>query len=122
MYLLCWYVLGRLGFHYVNENENDNEILLSFSLRFCKQSNEQLIASISSYTTTISNRKPGRTQDMMTSAHTNFVLVLVVVVVVKFKPPYKRWYIYNQENIISWLKTYLWVFCHFTAVKIRGLI
>ena len=69
--------IGRLRFH--DENENDNEISLSFSLRFCTQIDERLIASISSSTTTIPNRNPGRTQEMM-SAHKNFVHVLVVVV------------------------------------------
>ena len=51
--------IGRLRFHY-NEYENDNEI--SLSLRFCKQKDERLVASISSSTTTISNRNVGRTQ------------------------------------------------------------
>ena len=48
-------------------------------LRFCKQKDERLVASISS-TTTITNMNPGRTQEMMMPAHKNFVLVLVVVV------------------------------------------
>ena len=73
-------ILGRLRFH--DDNENDNEISLSFSLRFCRQRDERPIAPISS-TTMIPNRNPGRTQEMMMSAHTNFVLVLIVVVVVK---------------------------------------
>ena len=70
-------VLGRLRFHDDNEYENDNEISLSFSLRFCTQRDERLIASS---TTTIPNRNPKRTQKMIMSEHTNFVLVLVVVV------------------------------------------
>ena len=45
--------------------------------------NKRHVASISSYTTTITNMNPGRTQEMMMSAHKNVVLVLVVVVVVK---------------------------------------
>ena len=76
-----------LRFHYDNDNEyrdeNDNEISLSFSLRFCTQRDERLIASISSSTTTITNRNPGITQEMIMSAPQNVVLVLVVVVVVK---------------------------------------
>ena len=40
-----------------DEYENDNEISLSFSLRFCTQRDERLIASISSSTTTITDRK-----------------------------------------------------------------
>ena len=48
-----------------------------------KKRDERLIASISSSTTTITNRNPGITQEMMISAHKHFVLVLVVVVVVK---------------------------------------
>ena len=60
--------------------ENDNDISLSFSLRFCKQRNERLVAFISSFTTTITNMNQGRTQEMMISVHTNFVLVLAVVV------------------------------------------
>ena len=76
-------IIGRLRFHYGNEYENDNEISLSFSLRFCTERDERLIASLSSSTTTITNRNRGRTQEMMMSAHQNFVLVLVVVVVVK---------------------------------------
>ena len=77
--------IGRLRFHDDNENdnENDNEISLSFSLRFCTQRDERLIVYISSSTTMITNRNPGRTQEMMMSAHTNFVIVLVVVVLVK---------------------------------------
>ena len=51
------------------------------SLRFCTQRDERLIASISSSTTTITNRNPAITQEMMKSAHKHFVLVLVVVVV-----------------------------------------
>ena len=68
--------------HYDNDNEyeNNNEISLSFSLRFCTERDERLIASISSSTTTITNRNPGITQEMKMSAHTNLVLVLVVVV------------------------------------------
>ena len=62
-------MLGWLRFHYDNEYENDNEISLSFSLRFCKQRDERLIASISS-TTTITNRNLGITQEMKMSAHT----------------------------------------------------
>ena len=75
----AYFLLGRLRFHC----ENDNEILLSFSLHFCTQRDERLIASILSSTTTITNMNPGRTKEMMISAHTNFVLVLVFVVVVK---------------------------------------
>ena len=58
--------LERLRFHYDNDNEyeNDNEISLSFSLRFCTQRDKRLIASISSSTTTITNRNPGITQEM----------------------------------------------------------
>ena len=74
-------IVGRLRFH--DENKNEKEISLSFSLCFCTQRNERLIASISSSTTTIPNRNPGRTQEMMMSAHKNVVLVLVVVVVEK---------------------------------------
>ena len=74
--------LGRLRFHYDNDNqyENNNEISISFSLRFCTQRDERLIASFLSSTTTITNMNPGRTQEMMMSqsAHKNFVLVLVV--------------------------------------------
>ena len=77
------HLIGRLRYHYDNEYENDNEISLSFSLRICTQRDERLIASISSPTTTITNRNPGRTQEMTMSGHNNFVLVLVVVVVVK---------------------------------------
>ena len=66
-----------------NEYEDDNETSLSFPLRFCTQRDERLVASISSSTTEITNRNPGRTQEMIMSAHTNSVLVLVVVVVVK---------------------------------------
>ena len=40
----------------------------------------RFVASISSSTTTITNMNPGITQEMMMSAHKNFVLVLVVVV------------------------------------------
>ena len=71
-----------LIFHYDNDNEyeNDNETSLSFSLGFCTQRDERLIASISSSTTTVTNRNPGITQEMNMSAHKNFVLVLVVVV------------------------------------------
>ena len=65
-----------LIFHYDNEYENDNDILLSFSLRFCTQRDERLIASLSSSNTTITKMNPGRTQEMMMSAHTNVVLVL----------------------------------------------
>ena len=75
-------ILGRLRFH--DDNENDNEISLSFSLRFCTQRDERLIASISSSTTKNTNRNQGRTQEMMMSAHKNFVLVLVIVVVAKW--------------------------------------
>ena len=73
-------VLGRLRFNYDNEYENDNEISLSFSIRFCSQIDEPLVASISSSTTMITNRNRGRTQEMMMSAQKNFVLVLAVVV------------------------------------------
>ena len=59
-----------LRFHY--ENENDNEISLSFSLRFCTQRDERLIASISSSTTTITCMNPGRTKEIMTPAHKFF--------------------------------------------------
>ena len=76
-------LIRRLKFHDDNENENDNEISLSFSLRFCAQRGERLIGSISSSTTKMTNRNPGRTQEMMMSVHKNFVLILVVVVVVK---------------------------------------
>ena len=78
-------LIGRLIFHYDNDNdyENDNEISLSFSVRFCTFEDEWLIASISSSTTTIMNRNPGISQEMMMSAHKNFVLVRVVVVVVQ---------------------------------------
>ena len=70
--------IGRLRFHNdESDKENDNEISLSFSLCFCTQRVERLIASISSSTTTMTNRNPGRAQEMM-SAHTNFVLVVVV--------------------------------------------
>ena len=72
-----------LRFHYDNEYENDNETSLSLSLRFCTQRDKRLIASISSSSTAITIGNPRRTQEMMISAHTNFVLVLVVVVVVK---------------------------------------
>ena len=77
--------IGRLRFHNENDNEyeNDNEISLSFSLRFCTQRDERLIASVSSFTTTITNRNQGITHEMNMSAHKNVVLVLVVVVVVK---------------------------------------
>ena len=77
--------IGMLKFHNDNDNEyeNDNEISLSFMLGFCTQIDGRLIASISSSTTTIPNMNPARTQEMMMSAHINFVLVLVVVVVVK---------------------------------------
>ena len=75
--------IGRLRFHYDNEHENDNEVSLSFSLRFCTQKDERLIASFASSTTTKTNMNPVRTQEMLTSALKNFVLVLVVVVVVK---------------------------------------
>ena len=77
--IMC--LLGRLKFHDDNENEkeNDNETLLSFSLRFCTKRDERLVASISSSTTTIANRNPGRSQEMIMSAHKNPVLVLVVV-------------------------------------------
>ena len=34
-----FYTIGRLIFHYDIEYENDNEISLSFSLRFCSQRN-----------------------------------------------------------------------------------
>ena len=74
-------IIGRLRFH--DDNENEKEISLSFSLRFCTQREERLVASISSSTTTITNTNPGRTKERMISAHKNFVLVLVVVVVVK---------------------------------------
>ena len=47
------------------------------------QRDEQVVASISSSTTTLTNMNPGRTHEMMMSAHKNFVLVLVAVVVVK---------------------------------------
>ena len=75
-------IIKRLRFHYNNDilYENDNEISISFSLRFYTKRDERLIASISSSTTTITNRNRGRTQEMMMSAHTNFVLALVVVV------------------------------------------
>ena len=73
------YVLGRLRFH-DDDNENDNEISLSFQLRFCTQRDERLIASISLSTTTITNRNPGRKQEMMMPAHKTSVLALVVVV------------------------------------------
>ena len=77
-------LLGRLRFHDDNKNEkekeNDNETLLSFSVRFCTKRDERLVASISSSTTTITNRNPGRSQEMIMSAHKNPVLVLVVVV------------------------------------------
>ena len=76
-------LIGRLRFHYDNEYENDIEISLSFSLRFCRQRDERLVASISLSTRTITNRNTGRTQEMVMSAYTNFVLVLVGVVVVK---------------------------------------
>ena len=48
-------LIGRLRFHDDNENdnENDTEISPSFSLRFCTQSDERLIASISTSSTTI---------------------------------------------------------------------
>ena len=70
--------IGRLRFHYDNEYKNDNEISLLFLLRFCTQRDEQLIASISSSTTTITNRNPGITQEMKMSAHKNFLVVVVV--------------------------------------------
>ena len=46
--------IGRLKFHDDNEkyNENDNEISLSFSLRFSTQRAERLIASFSSSSAT----------------------------------------------------------------------
>ena len=75
--------LGRIRFHYNNDYENDKKISLSFSLLFCTQRDERLIASISLSTTTITNRNRGITQEMMISAHTKNVLVPVVVVVVK---------------------------------------
>ena len=61
--------LGRLRFHNDNECENDNEISLLVLLHFCTQRDERPIASISLSTTTIPNRNPGRTQEMMMSAH-----------------------------------------------------
>ena len=66
-YVMVYNILGRLRFHYDNDNEyeNDNEIALSFSLRFCKQRDERLVASISLSTTTITNMNPIRTQEMM---------------------------------------------------------
>ena len=75
-------ILGRLRFHSDNDKgyENDNEISLSFSLRFCTQRDERLIACIPSSATTITNRNPERTQEMMMSPHKNFVLIVVVVV------------------------------------------
>ena len=80
--------IGRLRYHYDNDNVygNDNETSLLFSLRFCTQRDERLIASFSSSTTTITNMNPGRTQEMMMSEHKNSVLVLVVVV--RSYPPY----------------------------------
>ena len=56
--------IERSRFHDDNENdnENDKEISLSFWLRFCTQRDERLIASISSSTTTITNRNPRKTQ------------------------------------------------------------
>ena len=39
--------LGRLRFHYDNEYKNDEEISLSFSLRFCTQSDETHTTAIS---------------------------------------------------------------------------
>ena len=51
-----------------HEYENDNEISLSFSLCFCTQRDELLIASIFLSSTTITNRNPGRTHEMMMSA------------------------------------------------------
>ena len=47
---------------------------------FCTQRDERIIASFSSSTTTITNRNPGRTQEIIMSAHKNVVLVLVVAV------------------------------------------
>ena len=82
--LVCFQdIVGRLRFHYDNEYENDIEISLSFSSRFCTQKDERLIASNSSSTTTITNRNSEITQEMRMYAHKNFVLVLVVVVLVK---------------------------------------
>ena len=46
-------LIGRLRFHYDKEYENDNEISLSFSIRFCTQRDERLMTSISSSTTAI---------------------------------------------------------------------
>ena len=74
--------IGGLRFHDDNENYNDNDNEIVFVM-FCTQRDERLIASISSSTTTITNRNTGRTQEMMMSAHTEFVLVLLVVVVMK---------------------------------------
>ena len=44
------------------------------------QIDERLVASISSSTTTTTTMNQGRTQEMITSAHKHFVLVLVVAV------------------------------------------
>ena len=76
-HVLILTIIGRLRFHYDNNDyEKDNEI----SLSFCTERDERLIASISWSTTTITNRNPGSTQEMVMLAHKNFILVLVVVV------------------------------------------
>ena len=52
------------------------------TMKYCYiQRDERLIAFISS--STARNRNPGITQEMEMSAHKNFVLVLVVVVIAK---------------------------------------
>ena len=82
--LTVLFLFNRLRFHDDNEYENDNEISLSFSIRFLytKRGTTRRFHFVVYYNGN-EYRNPGSTQEMMMSAHKHFVLVLVVVVVVE---------------------------------------
>ena len=78
-------IIGRLRFH---NDKTDTRMTMKYCCHFrhvfiSKEMNNSLLPFRRLLCTSITNRNPERTQEMIMSAHKNFVFVLVVVVAVK---------------------------------------